>query len=435
MHFGVEDFDGLNPLVIRQWIDLGQGRREVPVLHPRDAHPHRKLEQAATVRVGQHGLAGLRDLDDRHHLLVLVGHVEQLLPLADAGALAQRLGLVAEATRGRRRIDHLPGDGGADRAFRNLRRVLLLEGHLLIVLRLDGGKRGLGHLDFGGLEDLERLEPPPVLGQAVPQLGHLAGVGILLEQRELALPAGEVELGLHGDEDVGLELRAGQVAVLLELAGPRNAVLGALELLLGDGDGALSLLEELRVIALVVRLGVGLRVVLQFAAQVLPEVQLGQLDCELRLVHARPGLVLDHRELLPGSDEIGLGPNHLDVLPFLLLHEGGRIELEQHLAGLDVGTLVDEPDHRRVALELALDDHLVAVVDRARASEADRQWPAPHLVPFAGIELRFLPPEAPGPAASVLGRQHAPCAHPDHQQAERGDHQASSRPAPAAAGG
>ena len=131
---------------------------------------------------------------------------------------------------------------------------------------------------------------------------------------------------LVGGQFVALELGARDELLLGQFLGPFQLVLGHLELLVGNFDVRVRLLDRLEVIPFLV----------------LSQVQLGEPGVELGLSDVAFALALDDGLVLLCSDKRRLRVHHGDFLLGLRVHQVARIELRQELSLLDVGAFRDE---------------------------------------------------------------------------------------------
>ena len=115
-----------------------------------------------------------------------------------------------------------------------------------------------------------------------------------------------------------------------------------------------------------------------FALKVLDLVFDRELVVQLCLGHIALGLDLDDREVFLGRDIIGFAVLDLDLLVDEAVFEGARIQLDQQVTLADQRALIDDIDDRCAALDLILDDVLVAGFHRARLGECDREWGTLH---------------------------------------------------------
>ena len=199
--------------------------------------------------------------------------------------------------------------------------------------------------------------------------------GLRLVQEHLLRPAVEA---------VGLQFAPGDVALLLELLGPLQLVLGPGELLVRQVDVGLELAELLEGgaaegLVLEERVGwevpVGLdQAVREVRPEELLEVQERKLGLELGDREGAFPQALGDQVRLVGLVEGGLGGLIGHVLGLELLLEVGGVEFDELVALLDGQAFLDDPDDEALALDFAADVGGMLGVDLARLGDRDDEF-------------------------------------------------------------
>ena len=210
--------------------------------------------------------------------------------------------------------------------------------------------------------------------------------------QQLEIRLGQLHLQLLSlDRDLirGL-LRLGEVLFLQQFDRPGQRLLGPRQFLFRQGDSLVHLVDVFGILAQLV----------------LPEVLAGELHRQLGLIDVAVGLAGDDGQVLLGVDVRRLGVLHPDLLVDLAVLERPGIQLDQQLSLADPRALGDQRDDGGPALDLVLDDDLVAGLDRAGLDDADGQRAAPGREHGHVLSRLVAAPDHGEPDDAYADRQH-----------------------------
>jgi len=289
--------------------------------------------------------------------LAEVGQVDDRLSFADGGTLFDLLAAAAEAVGLLVRVDDLASLGRLHRAGFDL----LVQSVELFVLDAVGEFLGLvvflGLSLGGGSLQLDAFNfPSEFLGVGF-ELGDLALVVILFEKMQFLRSSLQLELRLLPGDTIGFHFVLGAVAFFDLRLRKVVILLGANELLAGDGLVALHFFLLL----------------LEFPISILFQVEQCQIEFQLGGCDVALVLGLRDLQLLVGLGHGRVGLSDGDLLLLGLLAKCGRIEFADDLIFFDHRPFRDNADDRGRPFDRATQDRVPLAVQIPLHGQRDQE--------------------------------------------------------------